>query len=50
MPKDDVEDLAGLFDNEVTALKAANAYGIERISTFFEEALCENGDRCLVLK
>ena len=50
MPKDDSEDLAGLFDNEVAALKAANAFGIRRVSTFLEEAFCENGDRCLVLK
>ena len=50
VPKDDSEDLAGLFDNEVAALKAANAFGIRRVSTFLEEAFCENGDRCLVLK
>lgn len=50
VPKADTEALAGLFDNEVAALKAANAFGIRRVSTFLEEAFCENGDRCLVLK
>jgi len=50
VPKDDTEDLAGLFNNEIAALEAANAYGIARVSTFLEEAFCENGDRCLVLK
>ncbi|KAL0055509.1 hypothetical protein WJX82_001356 [Trebouxia sp. C0006] len=50
VPKADIEALAGLFDNEVAALTAANAFGIIRVSTFVEEAFCENGDRCLVLK
>ncbi len=50
VPKADIEALAGLFDNEVAALKAANAFGIRKVSTFLEEAFCENGDRCLVLK
>jgi len=50
VPKADIEALAGLFDNEVAALTAAIACGFRRVSTFLEEAFCENGDRCLVLK
>ncbi len=50
VPKADIEALAGLFDNEVAALTAAIACGFRRVSTFLEEAFCENGDRCLVLE
>lgn len=50
VPQADIEALAGLFDNEVAALTAAIACGFRRVSTFLEEAFCENGDRCLVLE
>ena len=44
------DDFAFLFDNEATALKAANHSGVPRVATYVEQGFSLNGDLCLVLK